>query len=286
MKSLIISILLLVVSTNVSHALTAEDLSKCVVYIKESRPVMETFEGKKYEIWRKDLETKQLSLSLQSLGGTGFLISHNNKIYLVTAAHIAKQISEQAEIYWNTGSGKMNHYSFGFIQKQLPESRWFFHHSADLAIHPFGFTEKAKHSLISEDLFIAKDDHLSIGTQIYIFGFPLHLGITDILSPLSKKAETASSFTSISNTDLPPNLLFILLDQDLAQGYSGAPVFTSPDIKIEGNMIKTAKAKLIGVQSSVLSDKTGGKISLVVPIFYIKDIFESEKFKDYEKSMK
>lgn len=286
MKSLIISILLLLGLTNASYALTVEDLSKCVVYIKESNPIREIFEGKTYEIWRKDTETEQLSPKLQSIGGTGFLISHSNKIYLLTAAHIARQITKQAEIYWNTGSGKMNHFNFGFIQEQLPESKWFFHPSTDLAIHPFGFTEKSKHSLIHEDLFITKDDHLSIGTEIYIFGFPLHLGITDILSPLSKKAETASSFTSISNTDLSPNLLFILLDQDLAQGYSGAPIFTSPDIKLKGNTISTSKAKLIGVQSSTISDKTGGKLSLVIPIFYIEDIFESEEFKDYEKTMK
>ncbi len=243
----------------------------------------ENFEGKTYGIWRKDIGTGDLSPRLQSSGGTGFLVSHNNKIYLVTAAHVAKLITKQAEIYWNAGSGEMIHFSFEFIQEQLPGAKWFFHPSTDLAIHPFGFTEKSKHKSIPEDLFITRDDHLSIGTEIYIFGFPLQLGVTDNLSPLSKKTETASSFTSISNMYLSPDLLFILLDQGLAQGYSGAPVFTSPDIQLKGDTMSKPKVKLIGVQSSTMSDQTGGKISLVIPIFYLEDIFKSEEFKNYEK---
>jgi hypothetical protein len=140
--------------------------------------------------------------------------------------------------------------------------------------------------LISEDLFCDKDNPISIGTEIYILGFPLQLGITDTLSPLSKKAETASSFTSISNTYLSSDLLLILLDQGLSQGYSGAPVFISPNISLRGNTISTQKAKLIGIQSSTISDKTGGKISLVIPSFYIKEIFKSEEFENYEKTIK
>jgi hypothetical protein len=286
MKSIIISILILLASTSFSYSLTKEDLAKCVVFIRESKTVNETFEGKKYEIWRKDISNDNLSPKLQSVGGTGFLISHNHKIYLVTAAHIAKQITKKAEIYWNAGLGKMNHFSFEFIQKEIPGSKWFLHPSVDIAIHPFGFTEKSEHALIPEDSYISKDTHLAIGTDVYIFGFPLQLGITDILSPLSKKAETASSYTSISNMELSPDLLFILLDQDLAQGYSGAPVFTSPDMQLIGNTITTSATKLIGIQSSTLSDTTGGKISLVIPIFYINNIFESEEFLNYEKTRK
>lgn len=285
-KLLIISILIFFISSNISYALTIDDLSKCVVYIKESKPAYEVFEGKKHEIWRKNIENKELSQKLQSISGTGCLISHNEKIYLSTAAHVAKDITKRAEIYWNAGSGRMNYFTFEFMQQQIPGSQWFFHPSTDIAIHPFGFTEKSKHSLLSEELFCDKNDPISIGTGIYILGFPLHLGITDILSPLSKKAETASSFTSISNTHLSPELLFILLDQGIAQGYSGAPVFISPDISLKGNTISTQKAKLIGILSSTISDKTGAKVSLVIPSFYIKEIFESEEFKNYEKTIK
>ena len=32
-----------------------------------------------------------------------------------------------------------------------------------------------------------------------------------------------------------------------------------------------------------ISDKTGGKISLVVPLFYLEQIFEFDEFKEYEK---
>lgn len=271
--------------SNILYAITLDDLSKSVVYLKESKPSYEIFEGKKYEIWRKNIENQELLQKVQSVSGTGFLTSHNGKIYLVTVAHIAKNISNKAEIYWNTESGKMNHFTFEFIQQQIPQSKWFFHPTADVAIHPFGFTEKSKHSLIAKDLFFNKDEPIPIGTDIYILGFPLHLGVTSVLSPLSKKAETASSLTSISNSELSPNLLFILLDQDLAQGYSGAPVFISPELGFVGQSIVSRKPKLIGIQSSTMSDQTGGKISLVVPAFYLTEIFESDLFKKFEEQI-
>lgn len=121
-----LSILISLISVSISYAVTTQELSKCVVYIKESKPIIETFEGKKYQIWRKDIENDQLSQKFRSIGGTGFLITHNKKIYLVTAAHVAKTITKNAKIYWNTGSGKMNHFSFDFIQKNYLDQNGFF----------------------------------------------------------------------------------------------------------------------------------------------------------------
>jgi hypothetical protein len=81
-----------------------------------------------------------------------------------------------------------------------------------------------------------------------------------------------------------------LLDQALSQGYSGAPVFYVEDI-MSGVMIGNQPMKggeilhLLGVQSGVLSDQTGGKISIVVPILYIWDIFELSDFQAYIKGL-
>ena len=128
---------------------------------------------------------------------------------------------------------------------------------------------------------------LSIGEKVYIFGFPLHLGVQDVLSPLSKKAEVSSWLTTIDNPAINPNLKVILIDEDLAQGYSGAPVFRSPEARLNnnGSMIVVGGEKLIGIQSMTISDKTGGKISLVVPIFYLNEIFRLNEFKEFEEKM-
>jgi hypothetical protein len=42
--------------------------------------------------------TQNLQPDLETRYGTGFLVSHNNKIYLVTAAHVARNMSSEAEV--------------------------------------------------------------------------------------------------------------------------------------------------------------------------------------------
>jgi hypothetical protein len=269
------------------YASSINELAKSAVYIREKKQVYETHAKKEYELWLKDPTTKQEMPKLEVLSGTGFFISHNQKIYLVTAAHVAKQLSKKAEIFVNTASGEIAVHTLGVIQKALPESKWFVHPIADIAIHPFGFKEKTDHILLSENMWRDETKILPIGEKVYIFGFPLNLGVQDKLSPLSKKAEVASWLTTIDMVGLDPRLLFILLDQDLAQGYSGAPVFRSPEARLSNNNdgLIIGGEKLIGIQSMTISDKTGGKISLVVPLSYLKEIFESDEFKKYEETV-
>ncbi len=286
-KEVLFAMLYLVFSMSSSYAITIDELGKTTVYLCEQMKCYEMKGGKKYEIWLKDIRSQQLQPKFATKSGTGFLIAHHKQIYLVTAAHVARNMSNKAEILWNTASGEIRHFTFEELQKGLLYSRWFFHPSADIRVHPFGFTEKAEHVLVPDELFADKDEVIPLGTKVCILGFPLNLGVKDILSPISKKAEIASWITTIDNPKLQPNLKFILLDEDLAVGYSGAPVFISPEPQMRNNtfMVGGIQSKLIGIQSATISDQTGGKISLVVPISYLNELFTSSDFKKYEKKI-
>lgn len=275
----------LAISIGLSFAITIDELGKTTVYLREQMKCYEMKGAKKYEIWLKDIENQQSEPKIATKSGTGFLISHHKQIYLVTASHIARNMSNKAEIIWNTASGKVKFFTFEELQNGLPSSMWFFHRSADIAVHPFGFTEKPGHIFVPEEVFASEDDIIPLGTKVYVLGFPLNLGIKEILSPISKKAEIASWLTSIDFSTIQPNLKFILLDEDLATGYSGAPVFISPEPQIRDNafVVGGIQSTLIGIQSMTISDKTGGKMSLVVPISYLHEIFSSKDFKEYEK---
>lgn len=276
-----------VCAVSVASASPVDDLAKSAVYIREKKQVYETINNKRYEVWLKDPITKIEEPKLITLGGTGFFISHNHKIYLVTAAHIAKQLTQRAEILLNIKSDGISIYTMKEIQAAITGSRWFIHPIADIAIHPFGFktNEKADHILPSEKMYWDENKILSIGEKVYIFGYPLHLGVQEILSPLSKKAEVSSWLTTIDNPAVNPNLKCIFLDEDLAQGYSGAPVFRSPEPRMSNDSLIVGGGKLIGIQSMTISDNTGGKISLVIPILYLNEIFEQKEFKEYEKKL-
>ena len=45
------------------------------------------------------------------------------------------------------------------------------------------------------------------------------------------------------------------------------------------------KLHFVGIVSGTLSDKTGGKISLVVPASYLREVLESEEFTEYERGL-
>ena len=112
---------------------------------------------------------------------------------------------------WNTALEEMKKFTFEFIHRELPESRWFYHPIADIVIHPFGFSEKADHILISEKTFWDSGKEISLGREVCILGYPLLLASDKLLSPLVKKAEIASWLTSIDKPGLDKELVFILL---------------------------------------------------------------------------
>jgi hypothetical protein len=125
-------------------------------------------------------------------------------------------------------------------------------------------------------------------SNVYIVGFPLGLGIQDRLEPLAKKVQTASGITSFENQYLRSDFKLIFLDQDVAQGFSGSPVFYIEDIMSSNTKppIKLGEqVKIIGVVSIGLSDDSGGKLSGIVPINNIWDILTSTELKNFENSI-
>ena len=142
----------------VSYAVTINELGRTAVYIREQFNCYEINGSRKYEVWFKDVGTGELKPKLLTKHGTGFLVVHNNHIYIVTAAHVAKDMSNKAEIIWNTATGKIKYSTIKDLDKELPYSKWFFHPIADIAVRPFGFTEKTEHILIPEELFIKKNE--------------------------------------------------------------------------------------------------------------------------------
>ena len=112
--------------------------------------------------------------------------------------------------------------------------------------------------------------------SVYAIGFPLALGVGETLSPIAKECRIASLKQELSGpteNGMAISGSFILLDQALAQGYSGSPIYACP---------APNTLCLLGLMSSVTSDATGGKVSLVVPIDYVIEILKSPQFLAYE----
>lgn len=274
------------------HAVSIDELNKTVVFLLQRYQEMMPIEGKPAELFYRYPDSKEYKPILKTASGSGFIIRYNRD-YLVTAKHVAKDSLPTSEVIINLPDGKTTAITFQLLSQAniIKGARWFHHPKADISIHPIAYPTKDVEVLaIPEDLFPKKEQDVKLLNSVYIVGFPMGLGVLDKLSPVAKEAKIASKLTSIADPNIPKDLHFYLLDQALSQGYSGAPVFYIEDIMsavtIGNQPMKGGEIlHLLGVQSSALSDKTGGKISLVVPISYIWDIFEVADFQAYIKGL-
>ncbi len=278
-------IIIFILAVNICSQ-TIEDLSKTVVFLLKETQAFEMKSGKKVEVWHKDPSTNNFEPKIIKQSGTGFIINHNGKDYLVTAKHVASFLQNTSEIIVNIQSNQSIKITFDFIKK-LKGAKWFYHTIADLAIHPIAYPlKKVMHLAINTNDILKEEKSVQLLSDIYILGFPLGLGIHESISPIAKKAQIASNVTTLDHPNINPELKYYLLDQALAQGYSGAPIFCVEElptgIKLAGQSITHEKIVLIGILSMGLSDATGGKFSLVVPILYLWDILKSEQFIKYE----
>ncbi len=288
----IIALSLILSLQTIGLAASIDELGRTVVFLRQRSQAIEMKAGKRVELWYKDPKTKKLEPKLNTQSGTALIVRYHGFDYLVTAKHVAKSLSLKAEIVMNLPDGKKMSITFEWLQKQkaIQGMQWFHHPEADMSVHPLIFPRKSDQAYITKALFPKQDKDIPLLTSAYILGFPMGLGVQDKLSPLAKETQIASRITSIDNPNVSPELRFLLLDEALAQGYSGAPVFYIEDLPsgviIAGQRMKGGeKLHFAGIVSATLSDKTGGKITLVVPISYIWDILESDEFRKYEKTL-
>ena len=276
-----------------AHAVSIDELSKTVVFLRQQSQETFMVGDKTVEAWYRDPDTKEFKPKVITFSGTGLIVQYNKRDYLVTAKHVASGLSPTAEIIMNLSATQSKSITFKWLSQQqiIKGAQWFHHPKADISIHPMAYPERFQLLAIGEDLFPKKDVQIPLLTPAYVLGFPMGLGTQEKLSPIAKGIQIASRPTSIDSPGISPDLQFILLDQALAQGYSGAPVFYTEDIpsgiRIGSQSMKGGeRLHFIGILSGAFSDKTGGKISLVIPISYIWDIIESSDFQKYEKVLK
>ena len=291
-KRIIITTFLILLVYSLSIGQTVDEMGKTVVYLNKQVIKTENVNGRIVEIWMRNPIDNKFEPIIENRTGTGFIIKHNNRNYLVTAKHVSDFMDSNATIILNDINRKKIEIKFQTLKEfdVIKGARWFSHPIADISLHPIVYPQKPDLLTISTIDISKKYIKLKLLSNVYILGFPLGLGLHETISPIAKKAQLASNITSLDIPNLNPNLKFYLIDQAIAQGYSGSPVYYAEEmpsgISVGKRVVTAGEAiSLIGIVSGSLSDMTGGKISLVVPISYLWDILESKEFKRYEESL-
>lgn len=229
-----------------------------------------------YDINRLSNLTVMLYQPLTNELGTGTIIKHINKFYLLTANHVANQMHAGAKIVFRVGNDLPAFVDLAKFNKGHP-IKWVNHQIADLSITELiPFNDDIKNRLNSTCFFseLIFSQHVYPPrdfTYVYL-GFPVIDLNLKHFSPLFFSSNPASGLITQSRKDNGNKCDFYYLDRPGLQGCSGSGVYIS--VKTGGMYFGMNKTVLVGVIHGTEGDNTGGKLAIVTPSYYIWDLLK------------
>ena len=204
--------------------------------------------------------------------GTGSFIIKGDKTFLLTAAHVSNTTDNNTILAF----GKNQSNCVVVPLRDLSNgTSWIIHPIADMAIFELNILN---HIALFQDRFFPCD-HIndsnvpaSRDDELTVIGFPHGLGVQGKFSPLSFRSYASSAFLTLNRADAGTPSDFFCLENPSVGGYSGGPVFDLGYEKMGCATATKEKTVLHGIVHGTMSDDTGGKIALITPLFYLKDL--------------
>lgn len=201
--------------------------------------------------------------------GTGFFVkTDEEKIYLVTATHVARDTTTSTDIWLRNLTTGL---PFVFKISELnPMVMWLYHPLADMAILEIQCGDKIDLSPYVLKLHFFEKNFLAIPEReesLTMYGMPDIY--TDLeFAPFTCDSKPASSLW-ISHFDITgSNFKCFMLDKPSTQGFSGGPV-----ISFENE----SQPICYGIIHGTRQDNTGGKLAIVVHSAYLFELLEYAK---------
>ncbi len=204
--------------------------------------------------------------------GTGSFIIKDDRVYLLTADHVAKTVDNNTILAFGNNQSKcivlpLNTLSNG--------NTWKTHPIADMAVIELNITG---HTALFQDRCFPYDHINDSSTpasrddELTVIGFPQGLGVQGKFSPLTFRSYASSAFLTLPRADTKTLSDFFCLENPSVGGYSGGPVFDMGYEKMGTMMATKEKTILHGIVHGTMSDDTGGKIAMITPMSYVKDL--------------
>lgn len=190
----------------------------------------------------------------------------------MTAQHVYEDINDNTVLAFGNNQSKCNVVS---LNNLITGNDWKIHPIADMAIIELNTTKYSSlfcgrcfpyDHINDTDIPASRDDELTV------IGFPHGLGVQGRFSPLTYRSYPSSSFLTLERGDTNTMCDFFCLENPSVGGYSGGPVFDLGYERMGSTISTKEKTILHGIAHGTMSDDTGGKISLITPMFYVKDL--------------
>ena len=204
--------------------------------------------------------------------GTGIFISKQNKAYLVTAEHVARETTNTTYIIYCDSQNNPIKRNLNRLNHSLS---WQYHNEADICCLEIDINNNF--DLLNGRCFPFDHIETDVGRisrdiELTCVGFPHGLGVSGKFSPFTFRSYFSSSVIHLLRFDTKTPSEFLCLEDPSVGGYSGGPVFDL-GYQIVGAMTTTKdKTRLYGLMHGTISDDTGGKIAAVTPIHYLEDL--------------
>lgn len=204
--------------------------------------------------------------------GTGSFLLYDDTVYLLTADHVVRDINASTVLAFGNPQSACSVVPLKDLQCG---NQWKVHPVADMAILKLDIGKHA--GLFQERCF--PYDHVndtekmpSRDDELTVIGFPNGLGVQGKFSPLTFRSYAASDTLTLNRADTQTPSDFFCLENPSVGGYSGGPVFDMGYEMMGCAMATKEKTVFHGIVHGTMSDNTGGKIALITPMFYIKDL--------------
>jgi len=236
------------------------DLFSSIVFISDTISVKKNIKGKQNNI-------KALKF------GSGFLIYKHLDTYLVTAAHVAKDLSINTMLTYQSINGKKREVGIKKLLNNAKTINWILHPTADIAIlHiPLKVTESDNfYSLnLNAISYAGIMDELEVPDrlkEVTVFGFPLGLGVSkNKIAPITKNLRPASDILYLPRFDNKISNPFFLLDDPSISGFSGGPVMQVHVINNNKKIRERFKIQptITGLVHGTINGRAGGFAAIV-----------------------
>ena len=275
------AILILLSISGGTHSQELSDVFPAVVFLQGNKIRHEKLDGKDVEIWVKDpTKVSPEPLKVPS-SGSGFIVLHDSRLFLVTAQHVVADIPLDPMATLRGPNDDPLTFALSEIAAEKP-IRWTHHTEADVAVLPLT-PPKAFRAVIKAVTFeqLATQD-TAPGMDLFLttVGFPLQLGVTGKFSPIVKVSHPASAFFRYPRFDNKRETTFFILADPSVAGFSGAPVFKLPSVHVGVIASSQGVFECVGMVHGTLNDPTGGKFAAIVPARFVAETVSMAAKKD------
>ena len=208
--------------------------------------------------------------------GTSTVISNGSKYFLLTAAHVTNAIEGTCILIFRAENDKPFIVPLeSFTKKKI--NTWTNHKEADISyieIMPYDNDSGSRLKQWSFPVDKIYDSRQAIPREMTItcMGFPVVDEIGQHFSPLTFNSFFSSGLVTMKRADNKTQAIFQLLQNPSIQGYSGGPVLMG--LENAGISVDWNETLLVGIMHGTYSDNTGGKLAMVTPSFYIREILK------------